>query len=84
MFSDGALGELLTGYYGIPYAEIPQILDQLALGNGSNLFRFQNDLLRSSAFLTEELKRLAEVQGDVPANAQQLALTDAANRLSNL
>ena len=94
MFSDGALGELLTGYYGIPYADIPQILDQLALGNGSNLFRFQrtarkmiqlqNDLLRNSAILTEELKRLALVQGDVPANAQQLALTDAANRLSNL
>ena len=94
MFSDGALGELLTGYYGIPYAEIPQILDQLALGNDTSLFRFQrtaqrmlrlqNDLLRSAAQLTEELTRLAQVQGDVPANAQQLALTDADDRLSNL
>ena len=39
MIEDGTLGEILSGYHGLPYADIQDIMPQLA--NESGMFQFQ-------------------------------------------
>ena len=41
MIEDGSLGEILSGFYGLPYAEIQEVIEELP--NRAMLFRFQKD-----------------------------------------
>ena len=92
MIEDGSLGEILSGYYGLPYADIQDIMPQLA--NQSGLFQFQRDakdvrelerrLMQRKASFAQQLTSWVMLHTGVPGNAPQLALQQAAQRLTSL
>ena len=92
MIEDGSLGEILSGYHGLPYADIQEIIPQLA--NTGGMFQFQKDakdvrklerrLMQRKASLAQQLTNWVMLQTGVPNNAPQLALQQAQQRLSNL
>lgn len=95
MADDEALGEILTGLHGMPYAEIQEILPQLpdqTFGNLTLSFqqtareikRYQRRLRQAQARVSRELMNWVMIQTGLPSNAQELALQDAADRLSSL
>ncbi len=92
MVGDGSLGEILSGFHGIPYADIQEIIPQLQ--NYPMLFQFQRDarrvqqlnrrLRQAQASLGQQLRNWVMLQTGVPNNAPQLALQQAQQRLTNL
>ncbi len=92
MIEDGSLGELLSGYYGLPYEDIPDLIDQLA--SRGVLFQFQRQaryirrhnrrLSQAYTAFGRQLTNWAMLQTGVPNNAPQLALQQAQGRLANL
>ena len=92
MIDDGSLGELLSGFHGLPYADIQELIDQLP--SRSMLFQFQRDanmvrqherrLRRAYASLGQQLTRWVMLQTGVPSNAPQTALQQAQQRLASL
>ena len=92
MIEDGSLGEILSGFHGLPYAEIQEIIPDLP--NQAMLFQFQRDaqqiqqlsrrLRQAQASLGQQLTSWVMLQTGVPNNAPQLALQQAQQRLANL
>ncbi len=92
MGEDGSLGELLSGFHGLPYADIQEVIPELQ--NRPLLFQFQRDaqriqqlqrrLIREQASLSQQLTRWVMLQTEVPPNAPQMALQQAQQRLSSL
>lgn len=92
MIEDGSLGEILSGFYGLPYADIQRIIPQLP--NRAMLFQFQRiaakvvqlerRLVREQAALGQQLTSWVMLQTGVPNNAPQLALRQAQQRLASL
>ncbi len=92
MIDDGSLGEILSGFHGLPYADIQEVIDQLP--TRSMLFQFQRDakivrqherrLTRAYAKLGQQLTRWVMLQTGVPSNAPQAALQQAQQRLASL
>lgn len=92
MTEDGSIGEILSGYHGLPYAEIQDIIPQLP--NRAQLFQFQRQaqhiqqlnrrLEQEQAALNQQLTAWVMLQTGVPSNAPQLALQQAQDRLLNL
>ncbi len=93
MVEDESLGEILSGWHGLPYADIEEIIPQLPgyLQAGTR-FRFQREasnIIRIHRRLREEQARLASqlsnwviLQTGLPNNAPQLALQDAITRIT--
>ena len=89
---DGSLGEMLSGFHGIPYAEIQEIIPDL--GNRPIRFRFQREaqrvrrldrrLRQAHAALGQQLTAWVMLQTGVPHNAPHLALLQAQQRLDEL
>ena len=92
MVEDGSLGEILSGYHGIPYADIQEIIPRLQ--DYPTIFQFQRDALQvqqlsrrlrqAQASLGQQLTRWVMLQTGVPNNAPQLALQQAQQRLARL
>ena len=92
MAQDESLGEILSGQYGLPYAEIQEIIPQLA--NPAGMFQFQRDaseivkherrMNRAYARLSQQLNSWVMLQTGVPSNAPQVALQQARQRLAIL
>ncbi|MFZ7132229.1 MAG: hypothetical protein ACOWWR_07720 [Eubacteriales bacterium] len=93
MVDDESLGEILSGWHGLPYADIQEIIPQLPGYLQQNThFNFQqlaaniSDL--SKKLRNEQAKFAAQIsnwvmlQTGLPNNAAQLALQDAIKRLS--
>jgi len=93
MVEDESLGEILSGWHGLPYADIEEIIPQLA-GHlqGSTRYSFQQaaaNITRIHRRLRQEQTRLASqlsswviLQTGLPNNAPQLALQDAITRIT--
>ena len=89
MAEDESLGEILSGWYGLPYADIQDIIPKLA--NERGMFSFQRDAARikqherrlrqAQAQLSSQLNSWVMLQTGVPSNAPQLALDQAQQRL---
>ena len=95
MIQDGGLGEILSGYHGLPYADIEEVISQLpnhALGSinfnfqqsAQKIRRLQNELDKEQAKISDQLSGWVRLQTGLPRNSYQLALQDAQNRLSRL
>ena len=92
MIEDESLGEILSGFHGLPYAEIQEIIPQLS--NSAGMFQFQRDasrvvqierrLVQAHAALGQQLTSWVMLQTGVPSNAPQQALQQARNRLAGL
>ena len=93
MVEDESLGEILSGWHGLPYADIEEIIPQLPdYQQGSMRFSFQRaagNIRRIHKKLREEQARLASqlsnwviLQTGLPNNAPQLALQDAIIRIT--
>ena len=92
MSEDESLGEILSGWYGLPYADIQEIIPQLADDQG--MFQFQRNASRvrnlqrrlkaEQAQLSEQLNSWVMLQTGVPPDAPQLALQQARRRLAEL
>jgi len=93
MVEDESLGEILSGWHGLPYADIDEIIPQLPAHHQGIRFRFQRDaanITRISRRLRQEQSRLASqlstwvlLQTGLPSNAPQLALQDAITRITS-
>ena len=89
MAEDQSLGEILSGWYGLPYADIQDVLPRLASQSGmfkfqrdaSNVKRLEQQLRRAQANLSQQLNAWVMLQTGVPSNAPQLALQQAQQRL---
>ena len=89
---DGSLGEILSGFHGIPYADIQDIIPDLP--NRPMRFQFQRDAQRvqrldrrlreAQAALGRQLTAWVMLQTGVPNDAPQLALLQAQRRLDSL
>ena len=92
MIEDGSLGEILSGFHGLPYADIQEIIPDLP--NRPMRFQFQRDaqqiqqldrrLRQAQASLGQQLTAWVMLQTGVPNNAPQMALQQAQRRLANL
>ena len=92
MIDDGSLGEILSGFHGLPYADIQEIIPQLQ--NQPMMFQFQRDaqqiqqinrrLRQAQAALGQQLTNWVMLQTGVPSNAPAAALQQAQQRLANL
>lgn len=93
MLEDGSLGEILTGFHGIPYADLAQVLPQLptrSFGNmtlqfqrmARSIARQQRRLRQEEAQVSRQLLNWVMVQTGLPNNAPRLALQDATARLN--
>ena len=92
MIQDGSLGEILSGFHGLPYADLQEIIPDLP--NKPMRFKFQKDaqnirqldrrLRQAQASLGQQLQSWVMLQTGVPNNAPQLALQQAQQRLANL
>jgi hypothetical protein len=93
MVEDESLGEILSGWHGLPYADIQEIIPQLPQYlQGSMRYSFQRaagNIRRIHRRLREEQARLATqlsnwviLQTGLPNNAPQLALQDAITRIT--
>lgn len=96
MVEDGTLGEIVTGLLGVPYVEVPNMLNELSKGNpyGSANFNFSRQaqkimdleqrLADEQAKVVQSLSNLISVRQNLPSNVGQLVLQDARDRLANL
>ena len=95
MLEDGALGEILSGYFGLEYADIGKILPSLQNHPlGRDVFDFQKsirkigkleaDLEKEKAKVSDHLSEWVKMQTGLPGNARQLALDDASHRLTEM
>lgn len=92
MIGDGSLGEILSGFYGLPYADVEEIIPKLS--NSAGMFQFQRDasrivqterrLRQQQAALGQQLTSWVMLQTGVPTSAPQLALQQAQTRLAGL
>ena len=92
MTGDGSLGEILSGFFGLPYADVEEIIPQLSSSAG--MFQFQRDasrivqtekrLRQQQANLGQQLTGWVMLRTGVPTNAPQLALQQAQTRLAGL
>ena len=92
MIEDGSLGEILSGFHGLPYADIQNVIQQLP--NRAMLFHFQreakqigqlsNRLRQAQASFGHQLMSWVMLQTGVPNNAPQLAIQQAQQRLRSL
>ncbi len=93
MVDDESLGEILSGWHGLPYADIQDIIPQLpGYLHGSMRLSFQHaaeNIQRISRRLRQEQSKLASqlsnwviLQTGLPTNAPQLALQDAITRIT--
>ena len=92
MLEDGSLGEILSGFHGLPYADIEEVI--LNLPTRPMRFQFQREakqiqqlsrrLRQAQASLGNQLQSWVMLQTGVPNNAPQLALQQAQQRLANL
>ena len=92
MIEDGSLGEILSGFHGLPYADIQDIIPDLP--NRPMRFQFQRDaqrvqqldrrLRQAQAALGQQLTAWVMLQTGVPNNAPQMALQQAQRRLASL
>ena len=95
MLKDGGLGEILSGYFGLPYADMEELISQLPsdMLNRTNfdlkrsvqkMERLQDELEKEKVKISDQVHKLALVRSGLPRNAYQLALRDAEDRLSSL
>jgi hypothetical protein len=96
MVEDEAIGEILTGLFGLPYADVKSMMPQIAQGitgqrirhsfqqRAQKIVRLSEDILKEQAHLVRELYQYASIRAGLPPNARQLALEDAATRVANL
>ena len=92
MTEDGTMGELLSGFHGLPYADIQNIMPQLANENGMHKFqrvakdvrKLENRLIKRKAVFAQQLTNWVLLQTGVPSNAHVLALQQAQQRLAAL
>ena len=92
MIEDGSLGEILSGFHGLPYADIQEIIPDLP--NRPLRFQFQRDaqhvqqldrrLRQAQASLGQQLTAWVMLQTGVPNNAPQMALQQAHRRLGSV
>ena len=92
MIDDGSLGEILSGFHGLPYADIQEVIE--GLGHYPAMFQFQKDakevrkfsyrLKKAEADLSQRLMSWVMLQTGVPNNAPELALQQAERRLAEL
>lgn len=93
MVEDESLGEILSGWHGLPYADIEAIIPQLPeYMQGSMRYSFQQaagNIRRINRRLREEQAKLAAqlsnwviLQTGLPNNAPELALQDAITRIT--
>lgn len=92
MLGDGSLGEILSGYFGLLYADIQEILPRLE--DYPEIHQFQRlakqvrdqsrKLRQTEAKLAKQLKGWVELKSGVPNNAQQMAIEQAEQRLIGL
>ena len=92
MIEDGSFGEIISGYYGLPYADVQDIMPQIANQNG--MFQFQKDakdvrelerrLMQRKASFAQQLTQWVMLQTGVPNNAHLLALQQAQRLLASL
>ena len=92
MIEDGSLGEILSGFHGLPYADIEEVIPSLS--SRPILFQFQRDakqvqrlsrqLRQAQASLGQQLTNWVRLQTRAPNNAAQLALQQAQQRLASL
>ena len=92
MIEDGSLGEILSGFYGLPYADIQEVIPNLP--SRPMRFQFQRDaqrvqqierrLRQAQASLGQQLTTWVMLQTGVPSNAPQMALQQAQQRLASL
>jgi hypothetical protein len=95
MLGDGSLGELVSGFHGLPYADLEILLPRLRRYNfGSIRLSFQNSakeivklrrrLLQEEEKLGTQLIKWVTLQTGLPSDARRLALEDAQRRLDTL
>lgn len=93
MVKDESLGEILSGWHGLPYADIEEIIAQLPAyqqGNmrfsfqraAANITRINRRLRQEQASLASQLSNWVILQTGLPSNAPQLALQDAITRIT--
>ena len=92
MIEDGSLGEILSGFHGLTYANIQDVIPELP--NRQMRFRFQRDakritelsrrLRQAQKSLGDQLTHWVMLQTGVPSDAPQRALEQAESRLANL
>lgn len=93
MIEDESLGEILSGWHGLRYADIQEIIPQIA-GRLPDDLRFNlqrtaqgvtnlsRRLRQQQASLSSQLSNWVMIQTGLPNNAPQLALQDAIARIS--
>lgn len=92
MVEDESLGEILSGWHGLPYADIEELIPQIANqfpGNfrfnlqraAGNIRNLSRRLRQEQANLSSQLSNWVILQTGLPNNAPQLALQDAIARL---
>ena len=92
MLEDGSLGEILSGYHGLEYADIQDIIPKLPYRKGffhfqkvaKDIISLEQRLMRRKSYLSEQLTKLVMLQTGVPNNAHLLALQEAQQRLAAL
>lgn len=93
MVEDESLGEILSGWHGLPYADMEEIIPQLPnyfLANfrfnfqrsASNIRNLNRRLRQEQARLANQLSNWVILQTGLPGNAPQLALQDAVGRVT--
>ena len=92
MLEDDSLGEILSGYHGLPYADIQEVIPRLSdypeffqfQRHARNVTRLGSMLRREQAALAGQLMNWVMLQTGVPNNAPELALEQAQQRLDSL
>jgi len=96
MVQDGTLSEVVTGLLGVPHVDVAGMLALVSQGSpyGSAQFNFtrqaqkirelEHRLAHEQAAIVRSLSGLIAARQSLPANALQLALQDASERLANL
>ena len=96
MIGRGTLGELLTNQFGLPFAEVAPLLEQIAQGNpftdvrfnvekdARKLRRLQAEVRKVESRVGDRLIKLVNLRTGLPADAQQRALVDARQRLERI
>lgn len=93
MVEDESLGEILSGWHGLPYADMERLIPELPsyfLGNfrfnfqraASNIRNLNRRLRQEQARLSSQLSNWVILQTGLPGNAPQLALQDAIARVT--
>ncbi len=92
MIEDGSANEIITGIHGIPYADIHEIIPQLADRPGwfhfqtvaKDVVELRKRLIERENYIADQVLKLAMIQSDLPPNAPNLALQQAQHRLDEL